>query len=121
MIKKILIAEDEKVMRYMLSDFLQNFNFEIIQAENGEIAWKLWNEIQCDLIITDINMPHMNGIELLKNIKKKQQDFPVIVITGVSVESAQANAIENGADAFLTKPFKMKTLVEIINSIFQKK
>lgn len=111
---KILIAEDEKVMRHMLTDFLENFDYEIVQAENGLIAWKLWKEFDYNLLITDINMPVLNGIDLLKKIKAENDSFPVIVITGVSVESAKLNALNNGADAFLSKPFKMKSLLEII-------
>ena len=118
--KKILIAEDEKVMRQMLADYLENFDYELFLAEDGAIAWDLWNNNKCDLLISDINMPNMNGLELLKNIKSKDIDFPVIIITGVNVENAEGLALEGGADAFLTKPFKMKSLIDELNKIFNK-
>jgi len=119
-LKKILIAEDEKVMRSMLADYLENFDYELFLAEDGAIAWELWNNNKCDLLISDINMPNMNGIDLLKNIKNVDKSFPVIIITGVNVEKAQEKAMENGADAFLIKPFKMKSLIEEMDKIFNK-
>ena len=65
--KKILVAEDEKVMRYMIRDFLESFGFEVILADNGLEAYVLWKQYSPDLVLTDINMPKMNGIDLLKN------------------------------------------------------
>ena len=101
----------------MLTDFLENFNYEITQADNGLEAWVLWKNNEFDLLITDINMPKMNGIELLKRVKEVNKSFPVIIITGVSVETAKLNATENGADAFLVKPFKMKQMLDKINEL----
>ena len=115
--KKILVTDDEKVMRSMLTDFLEEAGYEVSQAEDGQIAWSLWQEGKYDLVISDINMPNMNGIELLKNIKKTDENFPVIIITGVSVESAHNSANENNADALLIKPFKMKALVDEIKKV----
>ena len=119
MVKKILIAEDEVVMRSMLSDYLQDFGYEIIEAENGAIAWEMWKKHKCDILVTDINMPDMNGIQLLQQIKEVDKAFPVIVVTGVAAETAKSQAIEFGADVFLAKPFKMKDLIENINKILQ--
>jgi len=115
--KKIIIAEDEKVMRSMLADFLESFDYELLLAEDGSVAWNLWNAHQCDLLISDVNMPNMSGIELLKKIKNVNQNFPVIIITGVNIEDAEGVAYENGANSFLIKPFKMKTLIDEINRI----
>jgi DNA-binding response OmpR family regulator len=114
MIQKILIAEDDDAMRSMLVDYLEDIGYDIIEAENGEIAWSLWNKEKSDLLVTDINMPHLNGIELLKNIKSVDSSFPVIVVTGVTIDKAQDEAIAHGADFFLGKPFKMKELLEKI-------
>jgi CheY-like chemotaxis protein len=116
--KKILIAEDEKVMRSMLADYLENFDYELLLAEDGQIAWDIWNNTACDLLISDINMPNMGGIDLLRNIKQTDPNFPVIIITGVNVENAQGIALDNGANAFLIKPFKMKALMDEINKLF---
>ena len=113
---KILIAEDEIVMRSMLVDFLSDYGYDVLEAENGSMAWDLWNKNKCNLLVTDINMPVLNGIDLLKKIKMVDKNFPVIVVTGVTTENAKNEAITFGADAFLAKPFKIKDLLEKINA-----
>ena len=114
---KILIAEDEVAMRSMLVDFLSDCDYEVLEAENGQVAWELWNKNKCNLLITDINMPLLNGIDLLKKIKLVDKNFPVIVVTGVTIENARSEAVAFGADAFLAKPFKMKDLLVKINEL----
>ncbi|MCL2065421.1 MAG: response regulator [Candidatus Cloacimonetes bacterium] len=114
---KILLAEDDSIMRSMLFDSLEHFGHEVEAAENGEIAWELWNQGSFDLLITDINMPKLNGIDLLKRIRAKNSSFPVIVITGVYLESAENQALGSGASALILKPFKMKDLYEAINKL----
>ena len=103
----------------MLTDFLTHFDYDVTGAEDGSIAWELWKADKYDILVTDINMPNMNGIELLKNIKNVNQKFPIIVITGVHLESIEMNATDQGADDFLIKPFKMKDLVQSINKVLQ--
>jgi DNA-binding response OmpR family regulator len=114
MIQKILIAEDDDAMRSMLVDYLEDIGYEVMGAENGEVAWQKWNLDKYDLLVTDINMPHLNGIELLKKVKTVDSSFPVIVVTGVTIDKAQDEAIFHGANYFLGKPFKMKELLEKI-------
>jgi len=117
MIKTILIAEDEEVMRSMLVDYLEDAGYTVHDAENGSLAWDLYTNNVCDLLITDINMPQLNGIDLLKKIKLNDRAFPVIVVTGVTTESLKKDAITFGADALLSKPFKMKDLIDIITEL----
>jgi DNA-binding response OmpR family regulator len=117
MLKKLLIAEDEDVLREMLSDFLIDAGFDVVQAENGEVAWDLWNQIKCDLLITDINMPKLNGTDLLKKIKAVDNNFPVIVCTGVTVDDAKETALSNGADGFFPKPCSMREIISLISKL----
>ena len=116
---KILIAEDDNILRNMLIDFLTHFDHDVTGAEDGSIAWGLWQAGEYDILVTDINMPNMNGIELLKNIKGVNPKFPIIVITGVHLESIEMNASDQGADDFLIKPFKMKDLVQSITKVLE--
>ncbi|MDD3051085.1 MAG: response regulator [Candidatus Cloacimonetes bacterium] len=115
--RKILLAEDEDVMRAMLVDFFTMFEYQIDEAENGRIAWDKWQEKDYQLVISDINMPEMSGVELLKKIKTEKPDFPVILITGVTVDKAKKSAEDNKANAFLSKPFKMKELLTIVQEL----
>lgn len=117
---KILLAEDEEVMRSMLVDFMSMFDYEIIEAENGEQAWDMWNEDNFTVVISDINMPKMSGIDLLRKIKESSPDFPVILITGVSIDTAKKMAEKYKADAFLSKPFKMKRLLMTLQDVLKK-
>ena len=116
---RILIAEDDNILRNMLIDFLSHFDFDVTGAEDGLMAWNFWNAEKYDILVTDINMPNMNGIDLLKKIKGVNQKFPIIVVTGVHLESVESNATDYGAEGFLLKPFKMKDLVQTINTVLQ--
>ena len=115
--KRILIAEDEKLFRIMLSDFIEQFDYEVVAAEDGAMAWDLFNKSEFDLVITDINMPNMNGIELLKRVRSVKPDLPLIVITGVSLESVHTSAKDYGASDLLIKPFKMKDLLGSVSRL----
>jgi DNA-binding response OmpR family regulator len=117
MLKKILVAEDEMVLRVMLVDYLEELGFEVLEAEDGAIAFDLWTKEKCNLIITDINMPNLNGLELLKKVKETDPAFPVIVVTGVTMETAKSEANSSGANAFLSKPYSMVELNATINKI----
>ncbi len=112
--KKILIVDDEMVMRAMLRDYLSMFDYDVITAENGMIAWEKWNTNSPDILITDINMPIMSGLELLYKVKSLAPEFPIIIITGVNVDQARKSAADSRADAFLAKPFKMAELAEMV-------
>ena len=117
---KILLAEDEKILRTMINDSLSHFNHEVDEAENGEIAWKLWNSNQYDLLITDINMPLLGGIDLLKRIREKDAYFPVIMMTGVFFESVDDQIKDSDVSALLLKPFKLKDLIQTIEKILNR-
>ncbi len=114
---KVLIAEDEKVMRFMITDFLESFGYQVLQSDNGLDAYVLWKKERPDILVTDINMPKMNGVDLLKKIKEKEPNFPVVLITGVNVEKVKSIVSENNADGFLTKPFKMKDLIRVLQTL----
>lgn len=114
---KVLIAEDERVMRFMITDFLESFGYQVIQSDNGIDAYVLWKKEKPDILVTDINMPKMNGIDLLKKIKEKEPNFPVVLITGVTMEKVKCIVNENNADGFLTKPFKMKELINLLQKL----
>ena len=117
---KILLAEDEKILRTMMVDSLTHFGHEVDEAENGAIAWDLWNANQYDLLITDINMPLLGGIELLKKIREKDTVFPKIMMTGVFFESVDDHIKGSDVNALLLKPFKLKSLIDTINTIIGK-
>ena len=113
----ILVVDDEEFMLQSLSKLLMLLGFETKTAEDGETALEVFKSNNVDLVITDINMPGMSGIDLLKEIKMQKPELPVIVITGFGAEKAQALAKKNNADGFLPKPFRMNDIKNLIDRL----
>lgn len=113
--RTILIVEDDLTLREAIVDTLDIASYKSLAADSGEAAIVLLNNEKPDMIISDINMPGINGHELLKIIKCKLPKIPVILITAyedvVSVVSA-VNAIRNGAIDYIVKPFEPRELID---------
>jgi len=114
---RILVVDDEEFMLYSLSKLLGLMGFETVTAGNGSAALNVLDSDSIDLVITDVNMPGMSGIELLKKIKQKNHEMPVIIITGFGIEKAQAMAKDGKADGFLPKPFRMNDIRNLIDRV----
>ncbi len=114
--KKILLVEDDSHFREVLKDYLEMKGFVVRDANNGLAAKTILElvEYNFDLVITDIRMPEMNGIELLEYILKTKTT-PVIVMTGFSELLETKSAFEYGATDFLSKPFSMQDLIKVID------
>lgn len=107
----ILIVDDEKNIRSGLALAFQDEDWDTLEAENGEEAWKIINKKSVDLVITDLRMPVMSGYELLKKIASSYPTLPVIVLTGHgSIEDA-VQAMHDGAIDFFTKPVDLDHLI----------
>jgi len=103
---KILIAEDEPFMAALIEKRLLSEGYEIITTTDGREALKLAEQENPDLIITDILMPFISGLELIGIIKSSlHRKIPIIVLSGMDQEATVLEAFELGADDFLTKPF----------------
>jgi len=118
--KRILVIEDDEEMRSLLKDFLLGEGFEPDSVNNGSEAFRRLAKEPFDLIITDVRMPGLTGLDILPGIKKLQPESPIIVITAFGTEEVHRRAIERGATAYLEKPIhfhKLKTMIhEIISS-----
>jgi DNA-binding NtrC family response regulator len=119
MVGKILIVDDEKNMRWALKKALQNKVYAVYEAEDGEDALKQFKEIDPDLILLDIRMPKMNGLEVLKAVKKINQDTPVIMITAFGDVDSALEALKLGALDYITKPFEIDELKLLIDKVLQ--
>jgi len=117
----ILIVDDDSSLRDMLSIVLKKEGFIIHTAENGKNALKFLKKNTVNLIISDIKMPDISGIELLKKIKTINEDLPFILITAFSSTNDAIEAMKLGADDYITKPFNIDELKIIINKIIYKK
>jgi len=101
----ILVIDDESVIRDGLQRILQGDRFEVETCKSGHIALERLQEKDFGLIITDLKMPGMNGIEVLKAVKALQPDIPVIMITGYATVDTAVEAMKNGAIDYIAKPF----------------
>lgn len=108
---KILIAEDDNIIRSALEYCLKKENHEVIISIDGHDALKKIENHTPDLIITDIMMPHISGLELIKLIKEKYNNqIKIIVLTSLGDEDVVLESFSLGADDFLTKPFNAEEL-----------
>jgi CheY-like chemotaxis protein len=117
--KSILLVEDNELNQNYVSAIIHDLGYAIDVADNGETAQSLIFTKKYDLILTDINVPLINGLELTKIIREKySQDLPVIGISGHSEKEITDKCITAGMNAFLTKPFAAKELKELITQLF---
>ena len=113
----ILIVEDNYLTFQLLYYFLRRKNHTIYQANNGMEALSLLKEMKIDLVITDINMPEMDGITLLDHIRSNDRlkKVPVIVLTANGLEQIKQITLDKGATAFMTQPFSSIELSKIVS------
>jgi DNA-binding NtrC family response regulator len=111
---QILIVEDNPHMSSLLADTLEFFDYKGISAKDGEEALRKLAEDSFDMVITDLRMPRMGGMDLLRTIKDKFPNLPVVVITGFGTDSSKSDALSAHADDFLSKPFKVDEIQELL-------
>ncbi len=107
---KILVVDDEKLIRNVIREYLANEKYEVLEAENGFDALRVLETNKVDLIILDIMMPRMDGFETLKEIRKTK-DTPVIMLSAMKEEEDKLSSFNLGVDDYVTKPFSPKELV----------
>ena len=108
--KRILVVDDERQITRMLRASLQSSGYDVLVADNGVDAYKRFETDKPDLIITDLAMPEMNGLELTQAIRRVSQT-PIIVLSVRNTDQMKINALDEGADDYLTKPFSMPELL----------
>ena len=114
--RKVLIVDDKWQNRSVIVNLLQPIGFDVVEASNGEEGLELSDQLQLDLIITDLVMPEMHGFDLLKQLRQSPRTKDVVVIaSSASVfEIDQFKSLDAGADAFLPKPVQADTLFDLI-------
>lgn len=117
----ILIIDDEAVIRDGLQRILSNDRFHVETCKSGHSALELMQVRTFDLIITDLKMPGMNGIEVLKAVKALQADVPVIMITGYATVDTAVDAMKNGAADYIAKPFKADQIMELVERTLERR
>ena len=121
MSRTILVVDDEKYIREGLCAALSMDGYEALEAEDGAQAWDVINKTPVDLVITDLRMPKMSGMDLLKRIYTTYPTIPVIVLTGHGTIEEAVDAMQNGAVDFLTKPVNLDHLSVLIKKCLSNK
>ena len=103
---KVLIVDDEEVMRSLMIKILEKAGYKVITANGGLAARQILAEQPIDLVLSDVKMPDMNGFDLLKEIKANYQHIAVIMMTAYADSYTIKDALIYGADEYITKPFK---------------
>lgn len=115
---KIMVVDDAGFMRKMVQTHLTKAGYtDFIEGEDGQKAVELYKEIKPDLVIMDITMPNMDGIEALRQIKAFDADSKVVMCSAMGQEAMVMEAIKLGALDFIVKPFKAERIIQTVNKV----
>lgn len=118
MAKNILICDDAAFMRMMIKDILTKNGYNVAgEAENGKRAVEKYNELKPDLVLMDITMPEMDGIQALKAIKGSFPDSNIIMCSAMGQQAMVIEAIQAGAKDFIVKPFQADRVIEAVKKV----
>lgn len=115
---KILVVEDDEVIREGVSEYLREFNYTVVEAKDGREALAKFDS-SVNLVILDIQIPFINGLEVLKEIRKKS-NLPVLMLTAFGDEEFKIDAFTHLADGYMEKPFSLPVLKVRIDSLIKK-
>ncbi|MCI8495459.1 MAG: response regulator [Lachnospiraceae bacterium] len=118
MAKNILICDDAAFMRMMIKDILTKNGYTVAgEAENGLKAVEKYNELKPDLVLMDITMPEMDGIQALKQIKSVDPSASIIMCSAMGQQAMVIEAIQSGAKDFIVKPFQAERVLEAVKKV----
>lgn len=104
--KRVLVVDDEEPIRQLMRRFLEPEGYDVLTAENGELALQLCETQRIDLIILDLAMPGLSGVEVLKRVRQRYPSLPVIILTVNQDEVTALETFQLGAIDYVMKPFK---------------
>lgn len=118
---KILVADDDDELRDLTEMVLSSAGYTVMPCANGKLAWEALKKSGADLAVLDINMPEMDGLELLDLIRADERfkEMPVMLLTARKGMNERAQGLERGADDYLTKPFENDELIRRVKLLAQ--
>lgn len=116
---KILVVEDDKVIREGICEYLSEFGYEMYEAEDGRKALDIFKDKDINLIILDIQIPLLNGLEVLKEVRKESK-IPILMLTAFIDEEYKISAFSSLADGYIEKPFSLPVLKVRIDSLIKR-
>ena len=119
MAKKILAVDDSKTMREMVSFTLKGAGYEVVEAEDGQAALTALGGGKVDAVMTDLNMPNMNGFELIRALRANPayKFTPILMLTTEGDDSKKQEGKSAGATGWIVKPFNPEKLVEVVKKV----
>ncbi len=111
--KMILVVDDDEAIRQSMASHLEDLGFEAVEAEDGQTALEIFEESQPDLILLDLRMPRVDGLEVLATLGTRSPETPVIVVSGMGVMEDAVQALRLGAWDYLIKPIQDMTVLEV--------
>jgi DNA-binding NtrC family response regulator len=111
----VLIVDDEPLVRQTLSEWMKRMNFRVFEADSGRQAMEMIRRGEPDIVISDVVMPGMDGVELLKEAKAVKADIPFLMISGYPSRSTAVDIMNHGASDYLPKPFTPEELTRRVN------
>ncbi len=119
MADRILVVDDAAFMRMMIRDILVEHGYEIHEAVNGRDALEKFEQVEPDLVTLDITMPEMGGLEALREIRSRDGDARVLMVSAMGQQKMIVEALELGAMDFLVKPFQPTKVLETVKKCLQ--
>jgi len=119
MAKRVMTVDDSKTMRDMVSFTLRSAGFQVSEAEDGQKALVSLRSLQVDLVITDLNMPNMDGVSLIRNLRAdpKYRAVPILMLTTEGDPGKKAEGRAAGATGWIVKPFDPTKLIDVVNRV----
>lgn len=114
---RVLVIDDEKGMCWALRKALMDEGYEVLTANSGPEGLNLLAKEEVDLVLLDIKMPGMSGLEVLERIRKKDEKLPVIIMTALSSLPTALEALQRGASGYVTKPFQLSNLKDTVTKV----
>jgi DNA-binding response OmpR family regulator len=108
---KVLLAEDDHDLAFVIKDSLQEEGFEVVHAQDGEAAWQQFQKTGFDICLLDVNMPARDGFSVAKKIRLQSDMVPILFITAKSLEQDRIKGFQVGADDYIVKPFSIQELI----------
>ena len=110
---RVLVVDDEASIRDLLSKMLALADYDVDVADDGRAALERMRKVSYDLLITDLNMPGMDGLTVIHEARRLNEHLPVIIVTGFSTEASAIEAANLGVSGYLTKPFKVPKVLSV--------
>ncbi len=119
MAPKVMIVEDDAAIRNLYGYLLRSAGYEVVEAFDGQDALEKYIEQPCNMVITDMNMPRMNGMQLVEELRRRSPDVHIIMITAYGTTDTPREAFSRGTNDYMAKPFEVEELRDRVKGYFE--